>query len=113
MPNQNSLLTHAHDYADHYGWAVIPVKGKEAACHWRRYQRVKPSRKQRGGLFSIPDVTGLAVILGEVSGGLRARDFDQADAHDRWAQTHPELAASLPTARTRRGFHVYFRADLP
>jgi hypothetical protein len=48
-----------------------------------------------------------------VSGRLRVRDFDQADAYDRWAAAHTEMAAAVPTARTSRGYHVYFRADLP
>src|SRR4051812_21655582 len=112
MRTDNDLLTHAHDYAERHGWAVIPVRGKVAACDWHRYQTGRPSRKQRGGLFGLPGITGLAVILGEVSGGLRARDFDRAGSYQRWAADHPELALSLPTSRTHRGYHVYFRAEL-
>src|SRR5262249_21576171 len=29
----------------------------------------------------------------------------------RWAADHPDLAAVLPVARTRRGSHVYFRTE--
>ena len=113
MSNKDSLLAHAHDYADRFDWAIVPVVGKSAkCCKWTRYQKVKPSRKQRGGLFSNKAVTGLAVVLGEVSGGLRVRDFDQEDAYTRWAEAYPDLASSLPTARTRRGYHVYFRANI-
>ena len=114
MSNKVSLLAHAHDYADRFGWAIVPVVGKSPECtKWRRYQKVNPSPRQRGGLFSIKAVTGLAVVLGEVSGGLRVRDFDQESAYKRWANAYHDLASTLPTARTRRGYHVYFRADIP
>jgi Bifunctional DNA primase/polymerase, N-terminal len=112
MSNANKLLAHAHDYAERFGWAIIPVKGKEPACRWRRYQQVCPTRKQRGGLFSIKAITGLAVIPGEVSGYLRVRDYDDEGAYNRWAEAHNDLSVLLPTVRTRRGYHVYFRADI-
>jgi hypothetical protein len=33
------------------------------------------------------------------------------DAYARWADAHADLATTLPTAKTSRGYHVYFRAD--
>ena len=55
----------------------------------------------------------LAVIVGLVSKGLRVRDFDDKDSYMVWSEQHSDLSVSLPTVRTHRGFHVYFRADLP
>jgi hypothetical protein len=52
---------------------------------------------------------GLAVINGSSSGWLACRDFDSIQAYDDWATAHPELAETLPTVRTARGRHVYFR----
>src|SRR5262249_28861343 len=52
---------------------------------------------------------GIAVVLGEPSGGLACRDFDQEDRYELWARRFPDLAASLPTAKTHRGQAVYFR----
>jgi hypothetical protein len=109
----NPLLIQAHHYAETYGWAVIPVTGKDASCKWKRYQRSGPTSKQRGGLFSGTGITGLAVITGEVSNRLRIRDFDRDAAYKAWATAHHDLAVSLPTAKTHRGYHVYFRADCP
>src|SRR5262245_60507560 len=60
-------------------------------------------------MFARPGVTGLAVVLGSISGGLAVRDYDDAGAYQRWAGDHPELARRLPTVRTGRGFHVYCR----
>jgi hypothetical protein len=65
-------------------------------------------------MFGRDGATGVAVLLGTVSGGLRVRDYDLEGAYHRWAEAHPDLAATLPTARTARGYHVYFRsASLP
>ena len=57
----------------------------------------------------IRSAVGVGVVLGEVSGGLWVRDFDEADAYERWAEAHSDLAKSLPTVKTSRGFHVYGR----
>jgi hypothetical protein len=35
MTTNNTLLDHARDYADEYGWAVFPVRGKIPACQWK------------------------------------------------------------------------------
>jgi hypothetical protein len=45
-----------------------------------------------------------------VSGYLVCRDFDTAEAYLTWASEHRDLAKSLPTVRTGRGYHVYFRS---
>ncbi len=60
-------------------------------------------------MFARPDVTGLAVILGGVSGGLVCRDYDDMAGYELWARDHPELASVLPTVQTQRGRHIYFR----
>jgi hypothetical protein len=54
---------------------------------------------------------GIWVVLGEVSGGLACRDYDVAASYEKWASAHPDLAGVLPTVRTSRGFHVYFRSN--
>ncbi len=54
---------------------------------------------------------GLGVMCGKVSGGLYCRDFDDAAAFEAWKMAHSALTGTLPTVRTRRGFHVYATAD--
>lgn len=100
------------------GWSIIPIrhrgdKGKQPALRsWSQYQTTRPNegmlRRWFGGGRKLD---GLAVVLGPASGGLTCRDFDEQGAYERWASAHPDLAGSLPTVRTGRGFHVYFRSD--
>jgi hypothetical protein len=53
----------------------------------------------------------MAVILGPVSGDMVCRDYDLAESYERWKQEFPTLAVSLPTVKTSRGYHVYFRCS--
>ena len=92
------------------GWSIIPVLGKKAAGLWKPFQKRAAEATLRK-MFAKKGVTGLAVITGKVSGGLAVRDFDDADAYDAWANANPEDAASSPTVRTARGYHVYGTLD--
>ncbi len=91
------------------GWSIIPTIGKNSAHHWKQFQTTPADESTLRRLFSHKGITGLAVILGSASRGLACRDFDDTDAYHRWADAQPELAALLPTVKTARGFHVYFR----
>lgn len=107
---RRDLARQAEIYAA-IGFSIIPTCGKKPACQWKKYQqeRLAPGSFQR--LFDRPDVTGLAVILGHVSGDLACRDFDERESYDRWAADHRDLASTLPTVETPRGRHVYFRTQ--
>jgi hypothetical protein len=85
------------------GISVFPVIGKQPLCK---------SWQAPPDLIS-PKSTGLGIVLGSASGGLICRDFDQAVAFREWADENPDLAAVLPIARTRRGYHVYCRTEEP
>lgn len=106
--NGQALMAHALEYAKR-GWTVIPVKDKKPACKWQGFQHRRPTNAELRELFRRPGVTGLAVVLGPVSGGIACRDYDDLTAYEAWAATHPALAMRLPTVRTARGRHVYFR----
>ena len=110
----SSFLSHALEYASR-GWSIIPIRhrsasGKEPAC-WNvnRYKEKPPDKETLCHWFWRDDLDGLAAMCGEVSGGLACRDFDKIEAYDQWASAHPELAESLPTVRTKRGYHVLCR----
>ncbi len=95
------------------GWTVIPMRRGERrpAVRWKAYQTRRPERDLLPKWFGGWKLCGgIAVILGRASGGLACRDFDDLPSYERWAEAHPDLAAALPTAKTRRGRHVYFRA---
>jgi hypothetical protein len=54
-------------------------------------------------------ITGLAILTGKQSRQWVCRDFDDPKAYENWAAEHSELAQVLPTVKTGRGYHVYFR----
>ena len=96
------------------GWSLIPIKpaSKLPACGWKRYQDQRAGSGQLHKWFGNGRGLNLAVICGEVSGGLVVRDFDTMESYAQWAAQNPVLAKLLPTVGTRRGRHVYCRADL-
>jgi hypothetical protein len=106
----STLADHAMEYSDR-GWSIVPIGAdKVAVGKWRAAQTARPSAAELVRRVSRPGVTGLAAMGGAVSGGLALRDFDRAESYRTWAENHAKLAIGLPTVRTHRGFHVYFRA---
>ena len=103
---------------DELGWCVIPIRhrnasGKQPACNaWKSFQTVRPTRDQLVTWFKCKTLHGLAVVCGSVSGGLTCRDFDMKEGYDIWAAEHAELAITLPTVATSRGYHIYFYSDV-
>ena len=93
------------------GISVIPI-GKEkrpAIKEWKPFQTAPADERQVADWFDRRDDLNIAIILGEVSGNLVARDFDHVDAWPRWASEYPSLEQMLPTVQTSRGTHVYAR----
>src|SRR6201995_2626372 len=109
----NSLLSEALAYRAR-GWSVIPVgkdKKPPRGFSWKQWQSELPPERSVRDWFQNLQPTGVAVVLGPVSGGLYCRDFDNPTAYPAWATQSPVLAARLPTVVTQRGAHVYFAAD--
>jgi hypothetical protein len=106
-PGNGPIFEAAHGYARR-GWSIIPTIHKVAAGTWKAFQERPANEAILRQMFGRGRVTGLAVVLGNVSGGLACRDYDDDDAYYTWAASHPNLAAVLPTVRTSRGYHVYF-----
>jgi hypothetical protein len=108
----NKTLDYALD-AHSRGWSVIPIKPgtKEPLGKWKAYQTIRADEEQLHAWFPDGTDAGMAIIFGEVSGGLCCRDYDEQSSYDRWAADHPDLAGTLPTVKTPRGRHVYCRCD--
>jgi len=108
--NSSDVAAAASAYYD-LGFNVLPQRRgtKHPTVAWQPYQtkRVPPDRL--GSLFYCAG--RIWVVLGKVSGGLACRDYDLAASYEAWAKAHPDLAALLPTTRTKRGYGVYFLAD--
>lgn len=103
----------AVDYARR-GWSVIPLAGdkRPTVATWKERQTCAVSPEDAAAWFArIKRVEGVGIVLGKVSGGLAVRDFDDAGAYSRWAKAHNQIASVLPSVKTARGVHVYFRAD--
>ena len=107
-----NLLVDALGYAAR-GFSVIPTKGKIPTIRaWKPYASAPPTNANLRKWFTSNRPDGVAVICGDVSGGLVCRDFDVVDSYELWAESHPKLAKTLPTSETTRGRHVYFRYPL-
>ena len=107
-----SSFDHAKAYAD-LGWSYIPCQvatKKPATRTWTKFQEQGPTLAQSKRWFGGKE-KNIAVVLGDVSGGLAVRDFDEKTEYERWKSGHTELAALLPTVKTSKGFHVYCRMD--
>ncbi len=86
---------------------MFPVRGKEpAGVAWKVLQTRTNKLDDLRTWFNRVDVTGLAVIHKR---GLSCRDFDVVASYEGWSRRRPDLASSLPTVRTARGYRVYFR----
>jgi hypothetical protein len=107
----SDLLRHALEYAA-IGFNILPVRRKKPALpSWEPLRRQPLDGAALTESIQRPGVTGIAVICGRASGGLAVRDFDRADAYQRWAAAHPDEAAALATVKTVRGHQVYGRLD--
>lgn len=71
---------------------------------------IPPTREKFDKWFNDPDVRSYAVLCGAISGYLFVLDFDNKREYRRFKRKHKKLAKTL-TVKTRRGYHVYLRAD--
>lgn len=109
-----TTLDLARTYTVALGWHVVPIRPRSKKLALRSLKLVEhgPSGDALLRKWFAGTEKGVAVLLGSASGGLVCRDFDDHVAYEHWAMGNGELARTLPTVRTSRGFHVYFRADL-
>lgn len=101
---RDDLIGHALRYHD-MGWSVFPVGGqdpddprrcKRPAYPWSKVTKRRMPTNLIQKLFDRPHVTGIGVVMGRVSGGLAARDFDSDESHAVWSGTQPALARVTP-----------------
>lgn len=113
------MLDIARSYRD-AGFSVVPIEPdgtKRPACPWKQYQDRKPTDAELHYWFGV-ERYGIAVICGQISGGLEVLDFDSPEAFTLWRAMieakAPGLLATLPQVQTPKGgMHVYVRSDKP
>lgn len=116
---KDKLLRIAKEYSA-TGLSVIPVhKNKKPDLpkkinegKWAQFQAQRPSESEIEILFNRVSVSGIAVICGNVSGGLEVIDFDDHGSRfAAWKEKIPlQLYNRLTVERSPSGgYHVYYR----
>ncbi|NUQ60906.1 MAG: bifunctional DNA primase/polymerase [Pirellulales bacterium] len=97
------------------GLSVFPLPcGSKVPARGFRWTEFRERRAEAANLlewFGGDQQPNIAIVTGDISGGLVVRDFDEERAYDRWRDSHRDVAETLPTVRTARGFHVYARGQ--
>jgi hypothetical protein len=110
--SQGSLQRAALDYLER-GWSIIPVRGKQPLERWQRWQFEHMSTQEVLTAFGRPEVTGVAIICGQIS-GLSVLDFDGAAGRDAFLEFYGSglIELTRPTVTTGSGGkHVYYALE--
>lgn len=103
--------------------SVIPTKEDKqpALFTWKQYQTDRIKEDEVDKLFSKPEVKGIAIICGAISGGLEVVDIDTK--HDTtgslWDELKVLIEDNLPdiynklviAQTTSGGYHIYYRCS--
>lgn len=119
-----NLIQYARQYRAH-GFSILRTDGKKVPVgSWKAYQSTPIADKDIDAYIDQPQVAGLGVICGAVSGHLEVIDVDTKHALDpdglfgeltqAIMEIDPELFPRLVVARTPSGgYHVYYRCVEP
>lgn len=100
----------AHTYLE-AGCSVVTVAGKRADVAWKLYTKQQPTARQLSYWLQRPTCTGIAIICGEVSGGLVVLDVDSQEGCTEFEAAFPTLLQTLQVrSGSGRGKHYYFYA---
>lgn len=107
-----ATLEYAQKYID-AGLSIIPLKyrDKRPIGSWKKYQQHRAGSAEIERWFQSPANIGL--VMGNVSGGLIALDFDVAGAFEAWVEKYPHIAGVTAMASTGKGYHVLLRMPPP
>jgi hypothetical protein len=109
MNSQNNpFLTAALDYAERFGFSVIPCRpDKKPFLKWESYQNQKISLEEIKEWHPQYGPFMIGIVTGEIS-GLLVIDCDTREGYESIQELLPD-SLIVPTARTPRGgWHLYF-----
>jgi hypothetical protein len=110
-PGRNPHLEEAYDYYRSMGLTLIPITRHFVPLRGNTFKGgiVDHDRARR----SIDDISceGIAVLLGEPSGGLVCRNFFDPETYRDWCRRFPEESERLPTCLTYYGAQVFARTQ--
>lgn len=104
------------------GLSVLPIRPdgskQPAVLRWKTYQQIFPTREEVQNWFQYP-YCGLALVTGQVSGGLIALDFDDVGTFEKWIKLVQDdsalnalyefIAAGYEEKTPKGGRHLLFR----
>lgn len=111
MEHLESTLTWAKAYIKK-GWSLIPLKKDEkiAAIKWDKYQSVRPTLEEVESWFGPGSAYQIAIVCGNVSGGLFVIDFDGEhwkESFENFIHAFPEFAETLIVETGSGKAHLY------
>jgi hypothetical protein len=112
LPENGNLQDWAIAYR-RLGLSLVPCvpRSKKPSVPWTPFQQTPPTVDEVRQWWQGDAAYGIGILMGDASGGVVARDFDDMLAYDRWAKEHPDLADTLPTSVANRGRSVWVRSD--
>jgi hypothetical protein len=80
---------------------------------WEKYKTERVPKAQYYEWFGPgTSYSNMSAVTGPISGGLTVLDFDSKEVYECWQKNDPDLAATLPTSKSSRGYHVFIRSNL-
>jgi putative DNA primase/helicase len=106
MTEEINLVVEALKYRNEEKFSVIPVKVDKtpAIASWKEFQEHLPTEEEIRKMFARPDVAGIAVITGKIS-GIVALDCEAAAD----LSTLKEMPRTRTVSSGGGGKHFYFR----
>jgi putative DNA primase/helicase len=106
MSEATTLRKTVNDLCRHFSLIPVVAGEKRAAIEWAEYQRRRPTAAELRAWFSRGQ-PNLAIVCGEVSGGLAVLDVDDPALADRIVDDVALQAETTMVRTPRRGIHVY------
>jgi hypothetical protein len=114
LSTQPILYTTIKTVVNNFQLVIIPTDGKRphkrAGRTIRRFWKSPPSQTHIETWFSDHHIKSYGILCGRISDNLFILDFDNITEYKNFKRKFDKIAETL-TVRTKRGYHVYLRAN--